>query len=120
MVLGLEEIAAGPGTGRGATSGLSAWVQHPAELHFMSHVSLKPVSHILQVMAARGKLITCFKSPTHTCGLPCSYREDNEVLQAEGVARRLPSLPQHRASGGQAICPGLEAAQDTTDPPMQR
>lgn len=68
MVLVLEEIAAGPGTpactaGRRATSGLSASVQHPAELYFTSCGSLKLFSHILQVMAAREKLITHFKPP---------------------------------------------------------
>ena len=77
MVLGLEEmIAAGPGTptctaGRRATSGPCATVQHPAELYFMSCGSLKPSSRSLQVMAARGKLITRFKplTPGVTCGL---------------------------------------------------
>lgn len=123
MVLGWGKIAAGPGApacpvGRRTVSGLSASVQHSAELYFMSCGSLKPSSCILQVMAARGKLITCFKPSTPE--LLSSCRDSNEVLQAEWVAQRLLLPPQHHASCGQAISPGLEAAQDPADPPTQR
>lgn len=120
MVLGWGKITAGLGApacpvGRTTVSGLSTLV------YFMScgfQRALKPSSRVLQVMAARRKLITCFKSSTPE--LPSSCRDSNEVLQAEGVAWRLLSPPQHRASCGQAISPGLEAAQDPTDPPPQR
>lgn len=49
---------------RKASSGLSDSVRHPAaSCHaecFMSCGSLKPFGRVLQVMVARGKLITCF------------------------------------------------------------